>query len=165
MALPVDPKAHTDLVRENLLFRYMSEDEYSGFLNASEFLKFEEGENIISQGEVSQFLYGLIQGSVTVSAHEDDKDVPVYDLDEGDIFGEAALFLTELRTADVRCSGDALVLRIHRKSLFKFISEFAQAGNRVLIMIIFSLLKKLKASTKEIATVKKQYMENVLKEI
>ncbi len=159
MAVPVDHHNYVKMIKANMLFRYMSEEEFLKFLAGAELMKYTNGEIIISQGEVSQFLYCLIKGSVEVSAYEKEDDFFIYALEEGEIFGEAALFLTELRIANVKSSGDSLIIRINRSNLIKFISEYSQAGNRILIMIIYSLLKKLRASTKEITVARKLYAE------
>ena len=160
MAVTIDPNDYKNLIKRNVLFRYMSEEALFAFLKGSELMKYEDGEVIISQGDVSQFLYCLIKGSVSVSAYEKKgNDVFIYKLEEGEIFGEAALFLTELRIANVKSSGTSLIIRIRREKLIKFIGEYAQAGNRIFILVIYSLLKKLRTSTREIAAVKKMYME------
>jgi len=159
MALTVNPHDYKHQIKKNLLFRYMTEEEFFAFLKVSELMEYEDGEAIISQGDVSQFLYCLIKGSVAVSAQEKEKDIFIYNLEEGEIFGEAALFMTELRIANIKSSGDALIIRIHRQDLIKFISEYSQAGNRVFILVIYSLLKKLRTSTQEITAVKKLYMQ------
>jgi CRP-like cAMP-binding protein len=160
MVVQVDPHDYTKMIKKNVLFRYMSEDEFLGFFNRSELMAYEDGETIIAQDDVSQFLYCLIKGAVAVSAYEKKgSDFFIYNLEEGEIFGEAALFLTELRIANVKSSGSSLIIRIHREDLIKFISEYSQAGNRVFILIIYSLLKKLRSSTREITAVKKLYMQ------
>jgi CRP-like cAMP-binding protein len=160
MATNAEYKDYTAQIKKNLLFRYMTEEALFAFLNGSELMEYEDGEIIISQGDVSQFLYCLIKGTVSVSAYEKKgNDIFIYNLDEGEIFGESALFLTELRIANVKSAGPSLILRIHRENLIKFISEYSQSGNKIFIVIIFSLLKKLRQSTREITAVKKLYME------
>jgi CRP-like cAMP-binding protein len=159
MAIDANHKDYTELIKKNLLFRYMSEEGLFAFLNGSEIMEYADGEAIISQDDVSQFLYCLIKGSVSLSAYEKGNEIFIYNLEEGEIFGESALFLTELRIANVKSAGPSLILRIHRENLIKFIGEYSQAGNRIFIVIIFSLLKKLRASTREITAVKKLYIE------
>lgn len=159
MAVQLDSNDYKNLIKKNVLFRYMSEEEFFAFLHGSELMQYEDGETIISQGDVSQFLYCLIKGSVAVSAYEKGNDFFIYNLEKGDIFGEAALFLTELRIANIKSSGASLIIRIHRQNLIKFIGEYSQAGNRVFILVIYSLLKKLRTSTREITAVKKLYLQ------
>jgi CRP-like cAMP-binding protein len=159
MAAQLDPNDYKKQIKKNVLFRYMSEEAFFAFLSGSELMEYEDGETIISQGDVSQFLYCLIKGSVAVSAQDKGDDFFIYNLEEGEIFGEAALFLTELRIASVKSSGASLIIRIHRGNLIKFIGEYSQAGNRIFILVIFSLLKKLRTSTREITAVKKMYRE------
>jgi len=159
MARTVNSQDYKNQIKKNLLFRYMSEEEFFSFLKVSELMEYEDGETIISQGDVSQFLYCLIKGSVAVSAQEKENDIFIYNLEEGEIFGEAALFMTELRIANIKSSGNSLIIRIHRQDVIKFISEYSQAGNRIFILVIYSLLKKLRTSTREITAVKKLYIQ------
>jgi CRP/FNR family cyclic AMP-dependent transcriptional regulator len=159
MARTVNSQDYKNQIKKNLLFRYMSEEEFFAFLKVSELMEYEDGETIISQGDVSQFLYCLIKGSVAVSAQEKENDIFIYNLEEGEIFGEAALFMTELRIANIKSSGNSLIIRIHRQDVIKFISEYSQAGNRIFILVIYSLLKKLRTSTREITAVKKLYIQ------
>lgn len=159
MARTVNPHDYKNQIRKNLLFRYMTEEEFLTFLEISELVEYEDSETIISQGDVSQFLYCLIKGFVAVSAQEKENDIFIYNLEEGEIFGEAALFMTELRIANIKSSGNSLIIKIHRQEVIKFISEYSQAGNRIFILVIYSLLKKLRTSTREITAVKKLYFQ------
>jgi CRP-like cAMP-binding protein len=160
MAVRVDPQDYLKLIKKNVLFRYMAGEEFVAFVKRSELMEYDDSETIISQDDVSQFLYCLIKGSVAVSAYEEKgDDIFIYNLEEGEIFGEAALFLTELRIASVKSTGTSLVIRIHREEVIKFIGEHSQGANRIFILIIYSLLKKLRTSTKEITAAKKLYIE------
>lgn len=159
MATEVNKHLFTDLIKKNVLFRYMTDEAASAFLERAELIQFADGEVIIAQGDVSQFLYCLIKGSVAISVQEQGDNFFIYNLEEGEIFGESALFLTELRIATVTSVGNSLVIRINRKNLIEFISDYAEAGNRIFIMLIYSLLKKLRASTREITAAKKLYLE------
>ena len=159
MARTVNAQDYKNQIKKNLLFRYMSEEEFFAFLQVAELMEYKDGETIISQGDVSQFLYCLIKGSVAVSAQAKENDIFIYNLEEGEIFGEAALFMTELRIANIKSSGNSLIIRIHRQDVIKFISEYSQAGNRIFILVIYSLLKKLRTSTREITAVKKLYIQ------
>jgi hypothetical protein len=42
-------------------------------------------------------------------------------------------------------------LRIHKSDLLRFIKDYPKSGNKVLMMIILSLLKKLKKANQELA--------------
>ena len=47
--------------------------------------------------------------------------------------------------------GKSLILRLHRKDLLTFIGKDPAAGIKVLMIIIYGLLKKLRESNQELA--------------
>jgi len=51
----------------------------------------------------------------------------------------------------VTCADDTVALRIHKGDLLQFIKDNPRSGNKVLMMIILSLLKKLKQTNQELA--------------
>ena len=138
------------LVRKIDLFRYMKDEEMNKIVAKSEIVHFKDSDKIITQGEISPFLYGIIKGRVNVSAHHDNGEVFLSVLGSGEIFGESAVFLSERRTANVTSLGNTVVLKIHRKTIISFISDDIQAGNRILVFLNYSLLKKLRNATQRI---------------
>ena len=141
-----------DNVRKILPFRFLEDRSARELLSMSQVLSFEEGENIICQGELNQSLYAVIKGSVKVTVHQDDgEDSYICTIGNGEVFGEAGMFLKVPRTANVVCVSDSTVVMIPRKSLLHFIRLFPAEGNKLLMMIIYSLLRKLKESNQELA--------------
>lgn len=133
-------------------FRFMDSGPSDFLLERSEILSFDEGEIIIRQGEVNQSFYSIIQGNITVTVNnENGKDSYICSIGSGEVFGEAGMFLKVPRTANVVCSSLTQVVMIPRKSILKLIHEFPENGNKFLMMIIFSLLRKLKGSNQELA--------------
>lgn len=133
-------------------FRYLKNDELNALLVSAETIHYAGGEVIIQQGDISEHFFGVLDGSVDVSVQElNDKAVVVSNIEKGDVFGESAIFLREERTASVIASVDTTVLRIHRKSIIAFIRAIPSAGNKILMVIILSLLSKLKNANQEIA--------------
>jgi CRP/FNR family cyclic AMP-dependent transcriptional regulator len=134
-------------------FRFLSEERAEDLLDLSNVLRFGDGDTIIRQGDVNQSFYAILNGSVSVSVDRNGCEETSYisTLGEGEIFGEAGMFLKVPRTANVVASGDADLVTVSRKNLLHFIKYYPEDGNRVLMMIIFSLLRKLKASNQELA--------------
>jgi CRP/FNR family cyclic AMP-dependent transcriptional regulator len=121
-------------------------------ISASDIVKFKDGEQIIREGEVSAHVYLIINGQVCVNVtSNDEKQVYLSTIGEGEIFGEAGIFLKTARTADVVSCGDCRIMRLHRKDLLKFIKKDPATGIKVLMIIIYGLLKKLRESNQELA--------------
>ena len=147
-------------IQKILLFSYLDEDELKKILSVAEIVHPENGEKIISQTHVSPFLYGIIKGSVDVTLQEpDNKKRFICTINEGEVFGESAIFMTEKRIADVTSSADAVILKIHRKHIMTFIKENPQSGNKILMLIIYGLLNKLKDSNMECAFEKQSVVD------
>ena len=85
---------------------------------------YRDGEVIIRQGNSGDSMYVIQGGRVEVvqqtgNGHEQHLAF----LDAGDFFGEMAVFEKEVRSATVRASGEARVLKIDKKTLLRRIQE------------------------------------------
>ena len=137
---------------KSLIFKYVDEARRDEILRLSEVLRFSEGELIVQEGDESDHVFLVLNGQVSVTV-EDHEKKPVYlcTIGEGEIFGEAGIFLKTARTANVVSLGDSRVLRLHRKDLLEFIKHDPSAGIKVLMIIIYGLLKKLRETNQELA--------------
>ncbi len=152
MAEPVDIQLSLDHVREVEILYHLKEEELQRFLTVSEAVLYSKSEKIVSQGDSGNFLYAIVTGKADVSFRDlNDDEMFVSSVDPGDMFGEAAFFTSETRTASVTCADDTIALRVHKSDLLRFIKDYPKSGNKVLMMIILSLLKKLKKANQELA--------------
>jgi len=140
-------------IKTILPFRFLDNGRSRDLLDLSEVLCYEEGETIITQGDMNRSFYSILSGSVkvTVNRGDDSSESYICTIGKGEIFGEAGMFLKVPRTANVVCSSETEVVMISRRNLLQFIKIFPLEGNKVLMMIIFSLLRKLKESNQELA--------------
>ena len=137
---------------KSLIFKYVHESRREEIISVSDVLKYGEEELIIKEGEISSHVYLIINGEVCVKVKDNDgKQVYLSTIGEGEIFGEAGIFLKTARTADVVSLGNSRILRLHRKDLLKFIKKDPATGIKVLMIIIYGLLKKLRESNQELA--------------
>lgn len=139
-------------VEKILTFRFLSQDELAELIKVSEIEKYGAEETVINQGEVKQAIYAIISGTVKVTVRErDEKDAYICTIGSGEVFGEAGIFNEVKRTANVICTEDSVLLKITRKSLITFIKHHPRTGNKILMLIIYSLLKKLREVNQELA--------------
>jgi len=85
---------------------------------------YRDGEEIIRQGNVGESMYVVQSGRVEViqlSANGEEQHLAF--LEAGDFFGEMSVFEKEVRSATVRASGEARVLKIDKKTLLRRIRE------------------------------------------
>ena len=85
---------------------------------------YKDGEVIIREGETGDSMYVIQGGRVEVLQHSDNgEEQHLAFLERGDFFGEMAVFEKETRSATVRASGEARILRIDKKTLLTRIRD------------------------------------------
>jgi len=133
------------------IFENLAEDELKDLFDSCEFLEYADGETIIAQDEVSHHLYGILQGGVEIHIKSKEGErILLGHVGQGDIVGEASIFLDVKRTADVTAKGSVQAVKISREKLINFVNSSAKAGVKIFGYIIFSLLHKLKGANEEI---------------
>lgn len=142
----------SEKIKKILTFRFLNEKELMQLIKISSIEKFDSDEPIIKQGEIDQSFYAIIEGSVKVTVVENNqKEAYICTIGDGEIFGEAGIFLEVKRTANVTSCSEGTLLKISREAMIKFIKEHPRSGNKILMLIIYSLLKKLKEVNQELA--------------
>ena len=84
---------------------------------------YQDGEEIVSQGEVGDCMYVVQTGQVEVVHVKDGREQQLAVLSPGDFFGEMAVFEQEVRSASVRAIGRAQVMKVDKKTLLRRIKE------------------------------------------
>jgi signal-transduction protein with cAMP-binding, CBS, and nucleotidyltransferase domain len=90
-----------------------------------------DGQIIVAQGSVGDFMYVIQEGAVEVLVERNGKQVSVATLGERDFFGEMAIFEREVRSATVRALGDVRVLTVDKKSFLRRIHEDPSLALRI----------------------------------
>jgi len=145
-------------------FKYLSPAELEFIVDKSTILKYGADEPIVKEGDLSPYFFAILGGTVSVSVAEGTLDGALRDvfmcaLGPGDVFGEAGIFLKVRRTATVSAAEESVVLRLHRDDLGAFIKAKSAGGNKLLLVVIYSLLRKLRAANQELAYERKSDMD------
>jgi CRP-like cAMP-binding protein len=151
MEVLADKSGLVAAVRNIVTFRFLDDAEIHDLLEHADVLEFGEGDVIVSEGEVSPYFYGIAEGTVSVTVGGGDKMVYVNSLGAGDAFGEAGIFMRVPRTATVTAQERTVIMRVHRSELAGFLKRHAEAGNKILLVVIYGLLHKLKLADQELA--------------
>lgn len=117
---PVAESDHSALVeRLNAvdIFAPLSADETAALARASVLHVFAPGEAVIRAGDQGSSMFVLHNGRVSVQVTENGRRRTVATLNEGDFFGEMALFTGEPRTANVVAVEEAEVLEIGHSAM------------------------------------------------
>ena len=82
-----------------------------------------DGEAVVRQGEDGSCMYVIQSGRAEVVKEEAGRAVALGVLEEGDVFGEMAIFDREVRSATVRALGEARILTVDRKTFLRRVHE------------------------------------------
>jgi serine/threonine protein kinase len=96
-------------------FRDFFEIELSEVVNASDWLEYAAGEMILTEGDLDESFYVIIEGAVSVLV--DGNSITA--LREGDCFGEMAYVVKRPRTVSIQSATDVVVLKISNELLEK----------------------------------------------
>lgn len=136
--------------RQNL-FKYLESADRQALREMGHILSFEDGELIVAEGDLSPSFFMVLAGTVKVHVKQDDKQVYICSLGENSSFGEASLFSRMLRTASVSALDGAVVFKLTRYDVMAFLRSHPAAGNKVLLVFINGLMKKLREANRELA--------------
>jgi CRP/FNR family transcriptional regulator len=84
---------------------------------------YQDGEVIVSQGDVGNCMYVVQHGEVEVVQQANGRDQRLAILGEGDFFGEMSVFQKQVRSATIRALGEARVMTVDKKTLLRRIRE------------------------------------------
>ncbi len=82
-----------------------------------------DGAIIVRQGDSGDCMFAIQKGQIEVVRRGKDGDVRVAVLEEGEIFGEMAIFEREARSATVRALGEVRVLTVDKKTFLRRVQE------------------------------------------
>ena len=92
-----------------------------------------DGQIIVEQGELSQDMYILIKGKLSIRVRDrSGEESEVGTLAKGDIFGEMGVFEDKARSASIYSVGDSIVLCIPGEGFHKMVAE-GQAAMHILL--------------------------------
>lgn len=132
---------------------------------------YEDGECIVYEGDPSEYLYVVQEGTVELAFDEEDRVTRLVTLEVGEIFGESALFNRAPRSAHARAVGQARVLTLDRQVLLRRLQENPLLALEILrsmsrrIEELTEALKELKAGEEPQITPYEEELTETLEEL
>lgn len=146
------PELLMEELRNTLIFQSLSLDELRKLTKLAEVWEYSAGEAVVTQDSVSHYLYVLLQGKVDIMVRGKEKEnVRVSEINKGDVFGEASMFMDMRRTASAFATGEVMLASFSREAFFEYCNESPRAGLKIMTFIIYSLLRKLSFVNKDLA--------------
>lgn len=88
-------------------------------------LHFEAGDIVFHQGDIGDYLYNIVEGTVDVIIEKDGKEEKVASLSKGEFFGEMALLNERTRTATIKCATPVDLLALRKSDFGVLVTNFS----------------------------------------
>ncbi|MDX8383435.1 MAG: cyclic nucleotide-binding domain-containing protein [Ghiorsea sp.] len=114
----------------------LSDAEAQNFLKQGALLRIDEGQNIVSQGEISRNFYLILDGSMRV--HMETKagqHIELITMQKGNFFGEFACVFQLPRTATVTAADNAVVLKFSVRAVAQLMESSPLAGESLMKIV------------------------------
>jgi CRP/FNR family cyclic AMP-dependent transcriptional regulator len=108
---------------------------------------YQDGEIIIKQGSVGNCFYVIQEGKVEIIEESGSNELVVAELGTTDFFGEMSIFEKDVCSCTVRAKGEAKILTMDKKSLYKSIQKDPSLAFRLLE----KMSNRLRETTKQIS--------------
>ena len=138
-------------LQEKTVLRSIESEEIAKFIDTGGIHFYNENEQILTENDSGSTIYFIINGNIDVVKQETGKEVYICTLGTGEFFGEAGLFKSVKRSATIKASAESSILKIERENFVSYIKTNPKPGIKILMLIIYSLLKKLKTVNEELA--------------
>jgi small-conductance mechanosensitive channel/CRP-like cAMP-binding protein len=114
------------ILRQQPLFRSLTDGQLDALLPRSRVLHFGRGEKLIEQGANGDSMFILMDGEANVLVDRNEVKAQVASLKSGDCFGEMSLLTGERRRATVIANTDCEVVEIAKPVLANLLKEFPE---------------------------------------
>lgn len=139
-------------------FRSFPDDGLMKLIEIGQILEFNKKDYIYKEtrkddgeSDAEESFYIIIKGCVDVFIRENDHEVYLCTLGEGETVGETGIFPGMERVDNVMPVEDTKILEIKKENFMKFMKEYQSASNQILLIMISCLIKKLQRSNRDLA--------------
>jgi serine/threonine protein kinase len=133
----LDNQEHFDLLRALTFFHEFSHAEIWEVLRASDWHEYQDGEDIVREGEMDDRFYIIVSGKAEVEANGNKLGL----LENGACFGETSYVRGAKRTASIKASGPVTILRVSSTLMEQVSSACQLRFNKVFLRSLITRLQ------------------------
>jgi ABC-type multidrug transport system fused ATPase/permease subunit len=115
---------------------------------SSQRINFEEGQNLITQGEQGKFAYVILEGEVDIVIGSGKKEKIIIHYGENELVGELSLLSNSLTTATVRASMPVSALRIEKEVFLQLMKGDGVVASKVAGWVSDRLVRSMELVSK-----------------
>ena len=130
-----------DVLRQIPLFANIDTAKLKLLCFASERLTYTAGQILISQGDVGDAAYIIVDGEAEVLVGSPAGPLKVAVLKRNDIVGEIAILCDVPRTATVKAASELVTLKITKDVFFRMLTDFPEMGLEIMRVLADRLAK------------------------
>ena len=145
-------ESEVKLLRNIPLFAKIDPSKLKLLAFTSDWVTYDAGQQLCTQGEIGDAAYVIIEGVVEVLVDSPDGPVLVSTRGNNEIVGEIAIFCDVRRTATVQARDKVVTLRISKETFLQLVTSYPQ----VAVEIIRILAVRLTDTTDELSRAKSQ---------
>jgi len=133
----LDNQEHFDLLRALTFFHEFSHAEIWEVLRASDWHEYQDGEDIVREGEMDDRFYIIVSGTAEVEAN----GKKLGSLENGSCFGETSYVRGAKRTASIKAKGPVTILRVSSTLMEQVSSACQLRFNKVFLRSLITRLQ------------------------
>lgn len=121
---PAQPPAELKELRASTLFASFREQALEQILTSTSLRSYQEGDIIVTEGEVGSSLFLIVSGEVKVFTRgERGEHLPLAELGAGDFFGEVSLLTGKPRTATITAKSAVIAIELSKSDVDRISTE------------------------------------------
>ena len=143
-----------EILKNIHFFRNLDENALEALAYIAKKQVVQEEERVISEGDRAECFYCVVSGFLRITKaplRNGNREVYITMIGKNDVFGEAAIFEEEVRTANVTAESESVLLRFERDDFVAYLNHYPKAAYHIFIFIINRLLSKLNMTNRELA--------------
>ena len=148
--------AISDLLRGCPLFFELYDPEIEKIVKYCTVYTFAAGEHIVSDGQVGNEIFIILDGSVIIQKKTPQRTVKIQTLRRGDVFGEMVLVDEKTRSADIISETVSHILEIKYNDIFSLFKKEPQVFGLMILNLSRLLAKRLRGSNQIIVELREE---------
>ncbi|MDX8377455.1 MAG: cyclic nucleotide-binding domain-containing protein [Mariprofundales bacterium] len=120
-------------LRSISIFSNITDDQCDKLINSMHQRFYEDGDKIVSMGELADSLFFVMDGNLNVTMKFNDKTKQLATLSAGDFFGEMGYFIGRKRTATVKASSSVTLLELPYTAIDELQKEIPSLKENMLL--------------------------------
>lgn len=129
-----------DLLKNNIdslsafsLFLDFKKEEFNLIKRFLKPIKIDKGESIFKEGDTGEDMFIFLNGTMNAYATQSDgSQRKLFEAKHGEFFGEMSIIAHEPRSATLTATEDSIVMKLHKKDFYRIITEYPNAGFKML---------------------------------